>query len=193
MTQELYEAVIGVNPSKFVGSKNPVECVSWDSAQKFIDKLNELTGENFRLPTEAEWEFSAREGGKEDVIFGNGSKIAKSGEINFDSKRDLLTERLYPYIEGTEIFRRGTVPVKSLPPNALGLYELSGNVNEWCQDSGSGVGDYKSGHNPIGKFGPYKVIRGGSWQCNLFLVTSSVRAFDNQKCSSPTTGFRLAL
>ena len=193
VTQELWEVVVGSNPSKFIGKSRPVENVSWNDVQKFIHKLNEITKENFRLPTEAEWEFAARERGKDDVIFGDGSRIADVKNINFHSGREYLTERLYPYIDGEEHFIRQTVPVKSYSPNSLGIYELSGNVNEWCQDSGNGIGDYKSGHNPKGDFGSYKISRGGSWQDNLFLIAVSYRHFDNPDSSSPTRGFRLAI
>lgn len=193
VTQELWEAVVGSNPSKFKGQNRPIENITWYDAQKFICKLNELTNENFRLPTEAEWEFAARERGKDDVIFGDGSRVADVKNINFHSSREYLTDRLYPYIDGGEHFIGETVPVKSYLPNSLGIYELSGNVNEWCQDWGNGVGDYKGGHNPKGEFGGYKISRGGSWQCNLFLVTASNRHFDNPNSSSPITGFRLAI
>ena len=194
VTQELYHAVTGENPSKFIGDKRPVETVSWNKAQEFILKLNALTGENFRLPTETEWEWAAREGGKDEVIFGNGTSVAKPSDIRFNAKREYLTPCLHKYIDGPELFVRETAEVKSFPPNALGFYELSGNVSEWCQDWGNGVGDYKIGHNPQGReIGGTKIHRGGSWQDDLFLVTATYRKQSAPTSASCTVGFRLAI
>ena len=147
VTQELWVAVMGSNPSWFTGNmQRPVEYVSWDDCQTFIQKLNELTGANFRLPTEAEWEFAAR-GGR------NSRGYQYSGSSNLDDVAWYGED----YETGT------THPVKTKSPNELGIYDMSGNVYEWCQDW---YGPYSSSSqtNPTGpSTGSNRVARGCSW------------------------------
>ena len=145
VTQELWQAVMGSNPSSFKGSRRPVELVSWKDCQTFIRELNNLTGRNFRLPTEAEWEYAARGGQKS-----NHTKYAGSSAIDdvawYDGKNG-----------------RQTHDVATKRANELGLYDMSGNVWEWCQDW---HGSYSSGSqtNPKGaSSGSRRVCRGGSW------------------------------
>ena len=148
VTQALWEAVMGSNPSYFKGSNLPVERVSWEDCQEFISRLNSLTGENFSLPTEAEWEYAARGGNKS-----KGYKY--SGSNNIDH-----VAWCYGSISGN------THAVKQKQANELGLYDMSGNVYEWCLDW---YGSYSSGSqtNPIGpSSGEYRVLRGGSWHLN---------------------------
>ncbi len=149
VTQELWRAVMGSNPSYFSGSGQlPVEHVSWDDCQQFIKKLNALTGEHFRLPTEAEWEFAAR-GGK----LSQGYKYAGSNIVG-----DVA------WYDGNSSSK--THEVKTKQPNELGLYDMSGNVSEWCQDW---YGNYTSSSvsNPTGpSSGSDRVLRGGGW-CSL--------------------------
>ena len=145
VTQELWQAVMGSNPSNFKGAKRPVEQVSWEDCQNFIRKLNSLTGRRFRLPTEAEWEYAARGGNK-----GNGHKYAGSSAID--------NVAWYDGNSGSQ-----THDVATKRANELGLYDMSGNVYEWCQDW---YGSYSSGSqtNPTGaSSGSYRVSRGGSW------------------------------
>jgi formylglycine-generating enzyme required for sulfatase activity len=145
VTQELWEAVMGSNPSYFKGSRRPVECVSWDACQEFIRKLNALTGQSFRLPTEAEWEYASR-GGKSS----RGYKYSGSNTIG-----DVAW-----YSENSE---NQTHNVGTKSPNELGLYDMSGNVEEWCSDR---KGSYSSSSqtNPKGSgSGSFRAIRGGSW------------------------------
>ena len=147
VTQALWKAVMGGNPSRFTGDDNlPVECVSWeDIIEKFIPALNRKTGRTFRLPTEAEWEYAARGGGKS-----KGYKY--SGSDNIDEAA---------WYDGNS--RDKTHPVRGKKANELGLYDMSGNVWEWCHDW---YGDYSSGAqpNPQGPDkGSYRVLRGGSW------------------------------
>jgi len=145
VTQALWEAVMGNNPSVFKGADLPVECVSWDDCQDFIRELNRLTGQNFRLSTEAEWEFAARGGNRS-----TGAKYAGSDAIS----------RVAWYADNSG---RQTHPVKGKSPNELGLYDMSGNVWEWCQDR---YGSYSSGSqtNPKGAAsGSNRVSRGGCW------------------------------
>lgn len=146
VTQELWEAVMGSNPSEDKAwKKNPVTNVSWDDCQKFIKKLNKITGKKYRLPTEAEWEYAAR-----------GGKLSK-GYIYAGS--DELDEVAWH----AENSNSKVQHVAEKKPNELGLYDMSGNVWEWCADW---YGDYrlKAQKDPIGPDnGSFKVIRGGSW------------------------------
>lgn len=145
VTQELWQAVMGSNPSNFKGANRPVEKVSWDDCKAFISKLNSLTGKNFRLPTEAEWEFAARGGNKTQ-----GYKYSGSNSLG--------NVAWYDDNSGDE-----THPVKQKSPNELGLYDMSGNVWEWCEDW---FGSYSSSSqtNPTGaSSGSDRVIRGGGW------------------------------
>ena len=145
VTQELWEAVMGSNPSWFKGAQNPVERVSWNDCQNFIKKLNSLTGRTFRLPTEAEWEYAAR-GGNQSRHY----KYSGSGNIG--------NVAWYYDNSGSSTHAVGT---KS--PNELGIYDMSGNVYEWCSDW---YGGYSAGAqtNPQGpSAGSGRVLRGGSW------------------------------
>ena len=145
VTQKEWQAVMGDNPSKFYGDNLPVENVSWNDCQDFINKLNQLTGLKFRLPTEAEGEFAARGGKQSKGYKYSGSDNAKNiawYEKNSGSK---------PHQVGTK------------EPNELGIYDMSGNVGEWC---GDWYGRYSSSAqtNPTGpSSGSYRVRRGGSW------------------------------
>ena len=145
VTQELWNAVMGSNPSNFGDMQHPVEMVSWDDCQTFISRLNELTGETFRLPTEAQWEYAARGGNKS-----KGYTYSGSNEID-----DVAW-----YWENSYYI---THPVKTKAPNELGIYDMSGNVCEWCSD----WYDFYSSAAQTDPTGPardsFRVIRGGSW------------------------------
>jgi formylglycine-generating enzyme required for sulfatase activity len=189
VTQGQWQAVMGTNPSYFknCGDNCPVEQVSWNDAQEFIGKLNQrITPLNpplskgggkggYRLPTEAEWEYAARSGGKREEWAGT------------SSESDLGDYAWYDKNSGSK-----THPVGQKKPNGLGLYDMSGNVWEWVQDW---YGDYSSGsqNNPTGPSnGTSRVLRGGSW---LDLAVSARSAFRfwfepvNRYCD---LGFRLA-
>ena len=176
VTQELWEAVMGSNPSYFEGdNQRPVENVSWNDCQKFIKKLNRLTGKEFRLPTEAEWEYAAR-GGK----YNRGYKY--SGSNNADEVA------WYNGNSGSK-----TRPVKTKKANELGLYDMSGNVYEWCNDW---YGHYQSYSqtNPTGPSeGERRVLRGGSWDINDSCVRVSFRSINTPDYRSINRGLRLAL
>lgn len=144
VTQALWKAVMGSNPSYFVGDNLPVENMSWNDCQVFIQKLNQLTGKQFRLPTEAEWEYAARGGRKS-----RGYKYAGSNDIGLVA--------WYEDNSGT-----GTHPVATKQANELGIYDMSGNVWEWCSDW---YGDYQSSSqsDPQGPSSGFsRVGRGGS-------------------------------
>ena len=175
VTQEEWQAVMGSNPSNFKGAKRPVEKVSWNDCQEFIRKLNQMTGKRFRLPTEAEWEYAARGGNRS-----NGYKY--SGSDNLGSVA------WYDGNSGSE-----THPVGQKSPNELGLYDMSGNVWEWCQDW---FGSYSSSSqtNPTGpSSGSYRVSRGGSWFSIARSCRSSYRGRSAPSFSDNNLGLRLAL
>ena len=161
VTQGLWKKVMGSNPSEFKNCRDdcPVENVSWNDCQEFINMLNQLTGKRFRLPTEAEWEYAAR-GGRKSTIQ---TKFAGSNELGevawYLDNSDVNYSGGYEY-KGRKL---GTHSVGTKKPNALGIYDMSGNVWEWCNDWN---GDYSSGGvtNPKGATtGSFRVIRGGSW------------------------------
>ncbi|MGD8845663.1 MAG: formylglycine-generating enzyme family protein, partial [Desulfobacteraceae bacterium] len=128
VTQEQWLAIMGENPSYFknCGKSCPVENVSWDDAQQFIKRLNALEKTvKYRLPTEAEWEYACRAGTDTNFYFGD---CISSDLVNFIG--DLQINNC---MKG--IYRKKTVPVRTFPPNSNGLFEMHGNVAEWCQDS----------------------------------------------------------
>ena len=179
VTQALWVAVMGDNPSIFTGNlMRPVECVSWDDCQEFIARLNELTGLKFRLPTEAEWEYAARGGNKSQ-----GYKYAGSNTIN----------EVAWYCYNVPSQSGDTQPVATKRPNELGLYDMSGNVSEWCQDF---FGSYSSEPqtNPTGpSSGYYVVVRGGCWFFYAQNCRVSYRQNGSPLIAADTLGFRLAL
>ena len=175
VTQEEWQAVMGSNPSNFKGAKLPVENVSWNDCQEFIRKLNALTGKQFRLPTEAEWEYAARGGNRS-----RGYKFAGGNYLS----------SLAWYADNSN---SQTHPVGQKSPNKLGLYDMSGNVWEWCHDW---YGAYSSGSqtNPTGpSSGSLRVRRGGSWIDNARCCRSSDRCSLTPSYRLSGLGLRLAL
>lgn len=154
-TQALWQAVMAENPSEFKGGVNlPVETVSWIDVQKFIEQLNDKhPGLKARLPTEAEWEYACRAGTTTPFAFG---ATISTDQVNYD--------RNFPYVGAKKgILRKKTVPVKSLPVNPWGLYEMHGNVWEWCSDW-YGTHPDQAVTDPKGPVsGVSRVLRGGSW------------------------------
>ena len=178
VTQELWQAVMGSNPSWFKGdNQRPVERVSWNDCQKFIKKLNQLTGKEFRLPTEAEWEYAAR-----------GGKYSKDYVYKYSGSKNADEVAWYSYNSRGE-----THPVKTKKANKLGLYDMSGNVWEWCNDW---YGSYQSNSqiNPTGPSkGERRVLRGGSWNYGDRIVRVSNRGSNTPGRSLSHHGLRLAL
>lgn len=174
VTQELWLEVMGTNPSDFVGTNLPVERVSWNDCQEFIAKLNELTGMEFRLPTEAEWEYAARGGNKI-----KGYKYSGSNSVG--------TVAWYSSNSSGK-----THPVGTKTPNELGIYDMSGNVCEWCQDW---KGDYSSAEtDPVGpSSGSGRICRGGSWYYSATFCRVSDRNSYLPTSNFHTQGLRLAL
>ena len=175
VTQALWKAVMGSNPSYFKGDNLPVENVIWEDCITFIQELNRITGKNFRLPTEAEWEFSCRGGNNS-----RGYKYSGSNEI-----ADVAWCE-----EGDD---GSTYPVGTKAPNELGIYDMSGNVWEWCAEW---YGSYSSNPqtNPTGPTsGSDRVFRGGSWYLGAGYCRSSNRGFNYPACRNNRLGLRLAL
>ena len=146
VTQELWQAVMGSNPSSFKGSRRPVEQVSWEDCQDFIRRLNNLTGRQFRLPTEAEWEYAARGGNKsKGYKYAGGSNIGDVAWYYGNSSNQ-------------------THDVGTKRANELGLYDMAGNVQEWCQDWFGFFYSSSSQTNPTGPASGFnRIIRGGNW------------------------------
>ena len=174
VTQALWKAVMENNPSHFVGDDLPVETVSWIDCNQFINALNELSEYHFYLPTEAQWEFAAR-GGK----LNHGYKFSGSNNLdavawysnNADSTHAVATKR----------------------PNELGLYDMSGNVMEWCSDY-FGAYPETAQEDPAGpETGNERVIRGGSWGNVSNLSRVSFRDYYYGDKSNDNLGFRLAM
>ena len=175
VTQELWQAVMGSNPSYDKGAKNPVNNVSWNDFQEFISKLNRLTGGSFRLPTEAEWEYAARGGNK-------------SRGYKYSGSDDLGSVAWYKDNSGDEVH-----PVGSKSANELGLYDMSGNVWEWCSDW-SGSYPSSSQTNPTGPSSGYgRVLRGGSYYYDEYYCRSTNRRVSCDPADRFSLyGFRLA-
>ena len=175
---------MGNNPSKFKGKpNNPVEQVSWNDCQEFIAKLNELTGRKFRLPTEAEWEYAARGGDAHSDYIYAGSNNLYNVAWFYDNSFAL----------GPEDYNYGTHNVCTKSRNALDLYDMSGNVWEWCQDW---YGNYSSEEqtDPTGPAtGFYRVSRGGSWCNSAKYCRVFARNYGAPSFKEHYLGLRLAL
>ena len=175
VTQSLWKAVMGDNPSNWKGDNLPVEHVSWNECQEFIKQLNKKTGKTFRLPTEAEWEFAVR-GGK------------KSQGFKYSGSNNIGDVAWYGDNSGSK-----THPVKGKRANELGLYDMSGNVWECCQDW---YGDYSDSAQtiPLGpSSGSNRVLRGGSWNNRARLCRVASRSYYSPVDRYDGSGFRLAL
>jgi formylglycine-generating enzyme required for sulfatase activity len=172
VTQAQWKAVMGSNPSYFKGDNLPVEQVSWDDVQEFIRKLNAQTGKQYRLPTEAEWEYAARGGSKS-----GGYKYSGSSSIKNVAWFDEDWENGSPHLVGEK------------RPNELGIYDMSGNVYEWCSDW---YGNYPASaqSNPVGaSSGSNRVFRGGSWNGEATFCCVAYRSYG---ITCYDLGFRLA-
>ena len=180
VTQQLWRAVMSSNPSNHTGNPLcPVERVSWNDCQTFIAQLNDITGMSFRLPTEAEWEFAARGGNKS-----NGYKYAGSNDVN----------EVAWFWDSTLGASNMTRPVATKLPNELGLYDMSGNVYEWCSDWYDNYYNTDATINPQGpSSGTHRVYRGGSWQGGSRFCRVSSRKGEKPTILSNWTGLRLAM
>jgi len=176
VTQKEWQEVMGNSPSYFKGCDNcPVEQVIWNDAQEYINKLNQKTGKRYRLPTEAEWEYAARSGGKSEKYSGD---------------NDIDTVAWHGYNSGGK-----TQPVGAKQPNGIGIYDMTGNVWEWVQDWYDS--DYYKNSpkdNPKGAgSGQYRVLRGGSWSSIPWDLRASYRLWYEPTGRDYDIGFRLLL
>lgn len=176
VTQDQYQAIMAGNPSRFIGGKLfPVEQVSWNDAQEFISRLNKRTGRNYRLPTEAEWEYAARSGGKNEIFAGSSEPHSVAWYWQYHD--DVYS----------------TKEVGSKRANGLGIHDMSGNVWEWCSDWYAG--DYyqtSSPNNPAGpSSGSTRVARGGGWNNHPWHMRVSFRAHYPPDRRIINVGFRL--
>ncbi|WP_233258309.1 formylglycine-generating enzyme family protein [[Phormidium] sp. ETS-05] len=186
ITQAQYQAIMGQNPSHFQGSDLPVEMVSWNNAVEFCQKLAQKTGQAYRLPSEAEWEYACRAGTTTPFHFGD---TITTDLANYNGD--------YTYGNGPKgEFRQKTTPVGDFPPNAWGLYDMYGNVWEWCQDVWHD--NYKDAPTDgsaweTGGESNYQVLRGGSWDCNPRHCRSGQRDWDDWVSRLNLYGFRVAV
>lgn len=178
VTQSQWEKVMGNNPAsqKGCGPECPVEKISWIMAQEFIVKLNSKDGPQYRLPTEAEWEYAARSGGKKDKWAGTSDEGALEKYAWYDKNSDTVTH-----------------PVGNREPNSLGLYDMSGNVLEWCQDWYSeGYYGVSPKDNPPGpSSGQKRVLRGGLYAGQAKELRVTARVGDDIDVQDGSNGFRL--
>ncbi|MEY3402766.1 MAG: hypothetical protein RLZZ86_2382 [Cyanobacteriota bacterium] len=184
LTQAQYQAIIGNNPSYFKGNNRPVETVSWDDAVLFCQKLSQRTGKSYRLPSEAEWEYACRAGTKTPFSFGDN---ITTDLVNYNGN--------YPYKSAPKgKYREQTTDVGTFPPNAFGLYDMHGNVWEWCEDdwhenyidapTDGSAWNSQSGSNT-------KLLRGGSWNFFARYCRSAFRSWDSRDHRNDYFGFRV--
>jgi formylglycine-generating enzyme required for sulfatase activity len=183
VTQAQYRTIMGTNPSSFKGDNRPVENVSWNDAMAFCRKLSSKTGKTFTLPSEAQWEYACRAGTTGPFAFGN---CLSTSDANYDGNNPLSG-----CSKGT--YRKSTWDVGSGRANGWGLYDMHGNVWEWCLDW---YGDYTSGtkRNPVGPgSGSIRVGRGGSWGSLARLCRSALRNRLTPSLTSGNLGFRIVI
>ncbi len=175
VTQKEWKEVMGNNPSKFKGENLPVERVSWNDIQEYLKKLNRKTGGNYRLPTEAEWEYAARGGVSASSTTYSGSDTV--GDVAWCSSNSSSK----------------THSVGGKKPNELGIYDMTGNVWEWCSDwYGKDYYSNSSNSNPQGPSnGSYRVRRGGSWGSDASYCRMAVRVYYYPSGSGSLIGFRV--
>lgn len=212
VTQGEYLQITGTNPSRFnKGDRYPVDRVNWFDTQAFIERLNSKSSQSYRLPTEAEWEYAARGGGKK-VRFGTGRNTIGSNEANYNALPDYKTS-----YSRNGIYRESPVAVGSFSPNSLGIYDMSGNLWEWCQDwydeeyykssprnnpTGPSSANlsmlknaswaYSRSREQVDNWG-FRVLRGGSWAYYPWSVRAANRNYMMLNYRGYNRGFRLVL
>lgn len=192
VTQELWYAVMRENPSQHIGPTCPVENVSWDMCQVFIHRLDSLTGLNFRLPTEAEWEYAARGGDQSKHYQYAGGNHINEVAVYYNNSGDSILTGEWNYQKQLSNNCRTNV-VRSKQPNELGLYDMSGNVWEWCSDL-----YYRYSADPVTnpqgpENGERRVCRGGSWGHSDRYCRVSRRMGNMPIHPFPNIGLRLVL
>ncbi len=175
VTQALWREVMGSNPSHFVGDSLPVENVSWNDCMAFVDSLCKRTGLRFALPTEAQWEYAARGGCSSRHYKYSGSDSINAVAWNGDNSR------------------HSTHAVRGLQPNELGIYDMSGNVFEWCADWYD-LYEPEQQNDPVGPAtGRYRTLRGGAWQVSAIMCRVSDRGFVEPSERDSIYGLRLVM
>jgi formylglycine-generating enzyme required for sulfatase activity/tRNA A-37 threonylcarbamoyl transferase component Bud32 len=183
VTQAQYEQVMGANPSEFKGRDNPAENVTWDDCLEFCRRVAEKTGTQLRLPTEAEWEYACRAGTSTPFHFG---EIITPDQANYDGN--------FNYESGPKgVYRQKTTPCGSFPPNAWGLYDMHGNIWEWCHDWYAAYPNQALTDPQGPAAGKHRVMRGGSWNYRPALCRSATRYWDAPAERSSRRGFRVAV
>ncbi|NJK72926.1 MAG: formylglycine-generating enzyme family protein [Oscillatoriales cyanobacterium RU_3_3] len=185
ITQEQWQAVIGTNPSAFKRDKYPVHIVIWHDAVEFCRKLSQKTGHSYRLPSEAEWEYACRAGTTTPFSFG---ETITADLVNYNGN--------YPYGSAPKgTYRQQTTNVGSFPPNSFGLYDMHGNVWEWCSDKWhdnyNGAPTNGSSWETGGS--EYRVLRGGSWVNFAVACRSAFRYRNSAVVRGRGIGFRVVL
>ncbi|MEG3910022.1 bifunctional serine/threonine-protein kinase/formylglycine-generating enzyme family protein [Microcoleus sp. w2-18bC1] len=185
ITQEQWEVVMGNNPSEIKGLKRPVEQVSWNNALEFCQKISQKTGKIYRLPSEAEWEYACRAGTTTPFYLGD---TITPDLVNYDGN--------YPYGAAPKgLYRKQTTDVGSFPPNPFGLYDMHGNVWEWCSDKwhGNYNGAPTDGSSWETGTDNNRVLRAGAWNCNTVYCRSAYRGRNWAVHRSRHLGFRVAV
>ena len=188
VTQEQYQAIMGTNPSDFkYNPKNPVENITWNDAQAFCQKLKDKTKKHYRLPSEAEWEYACRAGTTTSFYFG---ETIATDQANYDGN--------YTFGKGKKgVYRKKTTPVGSFPANKFGLYDLHGNVWEWCEDrwheNYENAPKEGSSWNENDSQSTLRILRGGSWNYLPKNCRSAYRVRYDADLRHYVIGFRLAL
>ncbi|MTJ51315.1 SUMF1/EgtB/PvdOfamily nonheme iron enzyme [Anabaena sp. UHCC 0253] len=184
LTQKQYQAIIGSNPARFKGENRPVEQVSWDDAVTFCQRLSQRTGKNYRLPSEAQWEYACRAGTTTPFYFG---ESITPDLVNYDGN--------YPYASAPKgMYRKQTINVGSFPPNAFGLCDMHGNVWEWCLDAW--VDNYNNAPtdgSAATSSTSFKLLRGGSWSSGASQCRSAARLSNSREIRFSTLGFRVVV
>jgi eukaryotic-like serine/threonine-protein kinase len=183
VTQAQYEAIMGSNPSNFKGANRPVEKVSWNDAVEFCKRLSQKTGRTYRLPSEAEWEYACRAGTTTPFYFG---ETITTDLVNYDGNFTYDAEPKGKY-------RQQTTDVGSLPSNAFGLYDMHGNVWEWCADSwhSNYDGAPTDGSAWVDNDNQNRVLRGGSWYIGPNGCRSANRYHYTRVFINHSIGFRV--
>jgi eukaryotic-like serine/threonine-protein kinase len=186
VTQTQYEAIMGTNPSHFKGDQRPVEQVTWDEAVEFCDRLSQKTGKPYRLPSEAEWEYACRAGTTTAFHFGD---TITTDLVNCNGN--------YPYGDAPKgQYREQTTDVGSFPANAFGLYDMHGNVWEWCADPWHDSYDLAPSNGSIWELerdrsNNVRLLRGGSWRNLPWDCRSANRYGDWRDNRNDNIGFRV--